>query len=247
MKQLLIVPIIAALFVSCATKVKGLQKSESFTFENVKNGKMIAGGVVHSIDDWKYKSKISYANKLKTEIMEEREMLKVTDAGFLAKKIGKKAYAQALKELEEDGMLSENSIINMRKKVKGRRYVVFARVESDDTSQDRRHYDETDSQGNSTGRSLVDATTNRKMDVVFSVLDLTEGNTVWNGTITKSNQNKQTYTVKKDSGLVSIIKAVKGTEERSSEEMYPFPKAPRADRILSMAFKGFAENLPEED
>ena len=245
MKHLLLLCLF--LLVSCATKVKGLTKSESFTYNSMMNDKMAVGGIVHTTDTWKHKSKVSYGNKLRAEIVEEVEGVKVSSAGATAKKLGRKAYTKVLNEIEEDGVLSQATIGLMKKKMKGRRYVIFGRIENDDISKNRRQYEETNSSGEKTGRENVDATTTRKMDVSFTVVDLMKGETAWNGMITKSSQKKSTFAVKKELGLVSLVKAIKGSEEQSAADKYPYPKAPNASTILVQTFKGFAENLPEQD
>ncbi len=242
--KLLVLALAMLSLVSCATRVKGLQKSDSFTFANVQSGKIIAGGVVHSTEDWKNKTKINYSNRMKTQILDEREEFKVSNAGILVKKIGKKGYAKVISEFENDGALSEKSLSLLSSKIKGRRYVVFAKVEGDEVMKDRTNNEKTDSNGKKTGRTVIETKTTRKVDVNFTVIDLVDKNVAWSGMISKSKYKSLKY--EKENGLVSLVKAIAGSDETTNDK-YPYPKAPKLSMVLDMAFEGFAENLPEED
>lgn len=250
MKLLLTGLMTAALLSGCATKVKGLKKSETFTFENVKSGKIIVAGVVDATGEGKidYKKNISLANALKNQIIEERAMFSVNSAGLVVKKLGKKNYLRMLSAIEEEGRLGQEDIMLLKKSLTGRRYVVFARVESDDVSKNRDTRTPTDSQGNVTGPEQMVTRVNRSIETAYQVYDLVEGNLAWSGNISKSTSKESNYVIKKDSGLVSLVKAIKGTEEDNDvEKNYPYPKTPSRKYVMNNSFRGFAENLPEED
>mgnify|MGYP003675079032 CR=1 FL=1 len=235
------------LLTSCGTKVEGLTKVESFTHPNILSGRMVVGGIVDAVENMKSKTALSYANSLRAQIIEERPGFKVSNASYLIKKLGRKTYTNILSELEMDGAVSEASINLMATKVSGVRYVTFARIESNEVSNDRNEQADTDSQGNETGGKSIVTTTTRSITVNFRVLDLKDKTIAWSGLISKSQQEQSKYAVKSESGLISLVKAIKGTEETGDDKKYPFPKAPALKGVLKQAFVGFADNLPEED
>lgn len=235
------------LMVSCGTKVEGLSKAESFTHPNIVSGRMVVGGVVDAVEAMNAKTGLSYANSLRAQIIEERPSFKVSNASYLIKKLGRKSYNNILSELEMDGAISEASINLLATKATGVRYITFARIESNEVSNDRNEIDETDSQGNETGKKSVVTTTTRSITVNFRVLDLKEKTTAWSGLISKSDQQESKFAVKSENGLISLVKAIKGTGETEDDKKYPFPKAPGLKNVLKQAFNGFADNLPEEE
>ncbi len=232
---------------SCGTKVEGLSKAESFTHPNIISGRMVVGGVVDAVETMKPKTALSYANSLRAQIIEERPAFKVSNASYLIKKLGRKNYNNILSELEMDGALSEASLAMLATKATGVRYVTLARIESNEVSNNRNEQNDTDSQGNETGKKSIVTTTTRAITVNFRVLDLKEKSTAWSGLISKSQQQQSKFAVKSESGLISLVKAIKGTEETEDDKKYPFPKAPALKDVLKQAFMGFADNLPEEE
>lgn len=232
---------------SCGTKVEGLRKAESFTHANIKSGRMVVGGVVDAVQEMNSKLSLSYSNALRAQIIEERPAFKVSNSGYLIKKIGKKNYEKVLSELEMDDAISDASIALIASKASGVRYLVFARIETNEVSNDRQEKDDVDSSGNETGKKSVVTTTTRAVSVNFRVIDLVEKTTAWSGLINKSAMEQSTFAVKSESGLISLVKAIKGTGETEDDKKYPFPKAPSLKNILKQAFIGFADNLPEEE
>ncbi len=235
------------LMVSCGTKVEGLSKVDSFTHANILSGRMVVGGVVDAVETINAKAGLSYANSLRAQIIEERPGFKVSNASYLIKKLGRKSYNNILSELEMDGAVSESSMNLLATKATGVRYISFARIEANEVSNDRNETSDTDSQGNETGKKSVVTTTTRSITVNFRVLDLKEKSTAWSGLISKSQQEESKFAVKSESGLISLVKAIKGTGETEDDKKYPFPKAPGLKGVLKQAFNGFADNLPEEE
>ncbi|MFG1500094.1 hypothetical protein ABMA70_07765 [Halobacteriovorax sp. XZX-3] len=238
------------LITSCATKVHGLRKTADFTYSNVQNGRLTIAGIVHTSENWDYKKQITTANQFRVELQEKRRDLVVDNAGPLIKKIGRGLYRELLREVEEDGILSENSLTILSQNVTNRRYIVFGRVESDIVENDRTETALTNSEGKETGDKSLTTTTKRSMDINFSVYDIRNKYLAWNGVIKKTDRNDLEYTIRKRNGVDQIIDLVEAFSSKNAESMnkkYPFPKAPVDRDILSYAFKGFAENLPQKD
>ena len=233
----------------CATKVTGLKQSESFQYQNVLNGKIAVGGVVSAIDELKTKQQMTYGNILKRQILEERKDFNVASPGLVRRKVGKTAYKNMLVELQDNGSLSPNTIANLKEKVPGKRYIVFARIESNDTDKNRQQIEKTDKEGNGTGAYRITTSARRTIIAQMQIVDLLEKNLAWSGSVTKTLSNASNFDKRRESGIVSLVKAIKGDGENADklDKMYPYPALPKTKAVLAKVFNGFAENLPEED
>lgn len=233
---------------SCATKVTGLQQSDEFTFNNIKQGRLVIGGVASATEDLSSKTSLSYANLMRTHILEEKKGLTVVPAGSVLKKLGKKAYADLLEDYSLTGNIGEKSIALLLQKAKIGRFVAFAKIESNDETTMHDENPAKDSQGNEiAGRTDVTATASRTINVAIQVVDLAKSNVAWSGSISKSMQKSKNYTKKDESGLITLVKAVKGTKDDGADKMFPAPKAPSTKEVLAQVFEGFASNLPDEE
>ncbi len=239
------------LITSCATKVHGLRKTADFTYTNVQTERLTIAGIVHTGENWDYKKQISTANQFRVELQEKRRDLLVDNASPLIKKIGRGLYREILREIEEDGILSEKSLTILGQNITKRRYLVFARIESDIIENDRTESAITNAEGKETGDRNLTTTTKRSMDINFSVYDIRNKYLAWNGIIKKSDRNDLEYTIRKRDGVDKIIDLVSAfSSKKNTESMnkkYPFPKTPVDRDILAYAFRGFAENLPSKD
>lgn len=235
------------LLTSCATKVHGLQKSPSFNYTNVVSGSLVIGGVAHTNSKWNNKKQISVANQFKTEIIEERRDIRVDNAGYFIKRVGLGLYRETMREIAEQGVLSDNTLTILSQTIADRRYVVFARIENDQTTNGRDEKELEDSEGKKTGERKLTTYTNRSMDINFIVYDLMSKQQSWNGIIKKQLRNDLEYTIKKDTNLKVVIDLFTGKASQSMDKKYPYPKVPSDTYVLAKAFQGFAENLPEKD
>jgi len=233
---------VSLLLSGCATRVVGLRKSESFNFQNVKTGRMAIGGVASVVEPLKPRMRSTYGNLLKTQMIEERKTIPVLSVGSFQKKIGSDQYSQLMNEYEELGTINTTWIKKIKAKYKRGRFVVFALIESNDIDfarDSRSGYDDS-------SREYVEAKASRTISASLQVLDLQAEEVAWSGSITKTVANTNNYRKKKEMGLISLVKAIKG-DERSEDEKYPFPDAPKTKEVLARLFSGFSENLPETD
>lgn len=235
------------LLTSCATKVHGLRKTADFTYTNVRSGRLTIGGIAHSSEKWNYKKKISLANQFRTEVQEERKDIYVDSTAYLVKRIGRGLYRELLREIEEDATLSESTLTILNQNLTDRRYIAFARIESDITSKRRNTEDVKDTEGKATGDKKLTTTTYRNMDINFFVYDIRNKYLAWNGMIKQHDQNSLDYHIRKKNGLDHFFELISGSNSQSLDKKYPYPTAPSEKYILSNAFSGFAQNLPEKD
>lgn len=240
--------LVSALFMtSCATKVHGLRKTADFTYSNVVNGRLTIGGITHTTEKWDYKKKINLANQFRTDVQEQRKDIIIDSTSYLVKRMGRGLYREMLREIEEDSTLSEQSLTLLNQNLTDRRYIAFARIENDITRNSRETEDVTDTEEKATGDKKLTTTTNRDMDINFFVYDIRNKYLAWNGLIKKSGSNSLDYHIEKKNGLVQFFDLITGSKQGSLDKKYPYPKKPSERYILSRAFSGFAQNLPEKD
>ena len=250
----LFVMMLALILTGCATKVVGLQKDKSLTYESMQSGPLVIGGVVDAANEKPVISNINSMNQLRGQLAEETEGLSIARSGLVRATIGSRTYKKILQEYRDDSSLSEKSISLLAQKLKGKRYLIFSRIQRDEPFQDRSESKDVDSKGNDTGSKSINMVSGRAVDATFDIVDLHLKKTVWSGLIKKEKRNQQSYKyspTKKDNsgfgGLINLVKTIKGTDgEAAPLPDYKYPKSPSTQSILPSLFAGFAENLPEK-
>lgn len=234
----------SSLTIGCATKALGVKADSSFTFSAITDGKMAVGGVV-SLSASSEGDETSFANLLRTQLLEQREQYTVNPAGAVANKVGNDEYKKMLDNYRNNGALSDAEIKTLGSKLQGTRYVIFSRIESDDTTRNRSENVTKDKNGKTTGRKIKSET---KRDVMasFNVYDLSKGTSAWSGTMKTSDKKNKTYDVSSLDTIVDLVSVVKNGQAKSSDDKYPFPEPPALNDLLSDIFKGFAKELPKK-
>jgi len=247
---------IALLLTGCASKVVGLQKDPSFTYNALKGSSLVIGGVVDGANEKPAISNINSMNLLRGQIAEETEGLKISRSGLVRASVGSRTYKKMLQEYRDDSGLSPQSISTLSQKLKGKRYVIFSRLQKDEPYQNRGESQDTDKNGKKLSSKSINMVSGRNVGASVDVVDLHLKRVVWSGMINKKKENSQNYKYekpKKDTsgfgGLINLVKTIKGTDNdpAAKEPDYKFPKTPTTQSVMASIFKGFAENLPEED
>jgi hypothetical protein len=240
--------LLALALTGCATKVAGLKQSPTFTFPSIAQGKMAVGGVAASstlLDEGK---RTSYANLLRTELLEERKEYNIAPVGSVVNRLGRQQYQTMMSELANTGSISDQSLSALRTKLADTRYVTFALIEHDEVTTDRRENSSTDKDGRVVpGSEKIVASAQRNVTASLHVYDLKSGDVAFTGAVTKSLGDSRQYEKERESGLVSVIKAIKGDGNDPIDAKYPYPTAPDTMKVLSKVFTGFGENLPKPD
>lgn len=247
-RSVLVGAAVAVFVAGCATQVAGLKKSPTFTYPSIAKGKMAVGGVASASGTMDEGKRSSYANLLRTALMEERKEYNIAPVGVVINKLGSQ-YNTVINELQTTGSLSDKSVALLKAKVPDVRYVSFARIENDEVNSDRNERSETDKDGKTIPNSQkVITTSQRAVTASLNIYDLQTGEVVWTGSVTKSLSNSHQFDKEKENDLVSVIKAIKGDNISTSvDQKYPFPTPPDSSKVLSRVFVGFGENLPEKD
>jgi hypothetical protein len=233
---------------ACATRVAGLKQSDTFKFPAIMSGKIAIGGVTSVMEELPESRRNSLGNLLRTRLIEERKEFPVIPPGALASKLGPSKYNELLNDYKNTGLLTENWFKIIKEKLNGNRYVAFARIENEDVNRDRRETDRINDRGQTIpGEGTVTTIASRTITASLSIYDLQLGEVAWSGEVTKSLRNSKDYEKEREIGLVSVIKAIKGSDNQSDESKYPYPNTPDTNRVLAAVFAGFAENMPKKD
>ncbi|HLB59365.1 MAG TPA: hypothetical protein VJL87_04715 [Bdellovibrionota bacterium] len=233
----------------CATKVVGLKKSPSFLYSNVQNGKMAIGGVVSATEEVKPAQVATYGNMLMNQIIEERSGIGVASTAMVKEKIGSKQYDALLNDYKNFGSLSKEQIKSLSRNLSGVRYVVFARIDRNEVTNDRAESAVTNSDGKEDpNKRKITKYAGRAMSATFQVADLVEQDSAWSGSITKSSSNSKEYTKTEfGNSILGIVVAIANKGGGDEDTTYPYPTPPDEGQVLNYIFSGFAENLPKED
>ncbi len=237
------------LLAGCATKITGLKQSPSFTYAAVHGGKLAIGGVAAAFDTLDEGRRTSYANVMRNALLEERKDYEIAPVGTLMNRLGRTQYQGLISEMQSTGMLSDRSVSNLKAKLAGIRYAAFSRIENDEVHTDRSESSSTDKNGNIVpGTEKVTSSTTRTVSASMHVYDLQTGELAFTGTVTKSLSDSRSYAKEREMGLVTVIKAIKGSDGQNSQDtQYPYPNAPDTGKVLARVFAGFGENLPKKD
>ncbi len=246
MRKLASLFVLAALLQGCATKVEGLFVKDDFQAQQIRQGGMIAGGVVAEPGKFDLQLSNTYSNMLVAAFHSEREYIKVVPASqFVAKVGGDKGYASILDQFSKAD-LDEATLTKIAARTKDVRYLALAKIDANTTKlggseTDAREYK------NSSGETVrepgkITKTQSRELVVTLTIYDLESHSVAFTGQVHKSRTATKEYEKNLATGIVSLVNAVKG---KSDDQSFPPPEAPATREVLQSVFSGFAENLPK--
>ncbi len=221
---------------SCATKIAGLTHDPSFTYDTIVSSKIMVGGVASIVNNISATTTIAYSDILRSQFTKQRKELNVVSSRKLVSKLGRKKYDRLMSEHRETGALSSSSLGVVRSKFKGVRYVIFARIEKNETERNIKTRDIYETKKMPNGKKIkvkkgYDITyySRRKASVSLYIYDLDMGKSVWGGSVNKTVSNSNLYQIRP------------GRYSRTRK----YPDMPNTKQVLSRIFGGFAENLPK--
>jgi len=241
--------------------IPDLKQDASFVHAGLVDGGIGVGGVVSAPEVFDQEACAKYAKLLGQRIHKERPALFVSPAEDVSVKIGAERYRSLLDKYREFGRLRAESIELLRGS-SAARYLVFARVKSNTTREDRREYpqkepekdslqkdylqdNEKDFVFSSKKKMWVELSTTRHIVISLDVYDLVKGISAWSGSIHESATNSIAYGKKKDKRLVQgFLKSMSGVAVEMLFEPLVQPKAPGTDELMGKVFKEFAGSLP---
>lgn len=235
---------------SCATHVEGLKADPSFTYAAVVSNNLLAGGVTSALTTLPPAERNRLGGILRREFLDEREDIRVLPAGTLARSLGTDAYDALLDDYRLYGQLSETQLGDLRNKVTEARYLIFARIESDEIENERTESSVYDKKGKRIeDKKKIKLCTKRTVSASMNIYDLTTDIQAWSGTVEKYDSRSREFETSEyewiDVLADVILEGVTGEDVDRSQPGFPAP--PSMDKLIARIFKGFAENLPEKE
>lgn len=243
-KTILLIAGLCLTVVACTPKITGLLNDPSFNTSTLYNGRMIVGGVTMapSLGTITAAQSDMYAGILSDRFLAKRKRLTVFPQTEIINLIGRARHNQILAEFAKTGTLTKESIADLGKTGKAR-YVVMARIDSDNISKNRTFYDQTvDKNGNVVSPPHTVVTVTRRISTTLYVFDTKLGKAVWGGILTSTNSNSRTYNHdNKFMNNLRTLQAITGGLDKA----LPYPPPPGMDQMCRSAFSGYAKNLPD--
>src|SRR5262249_46244012 len=141
----------------------------------------------------------TYANLLRTHLLEERKEYPLSPVGNVMNKLGRTQYQGIMHELQATGSLSDQSVTTLKNKLPDMRYITFARIESDEVSNDRRETSNTDKNGKVVeGSEKVVSSAQRNVTASLHIYDLRNGEVAFTGAVTKVLSDSRQYDKEKE-------------------------------------------------
>lgn len=244
-RRLLLTGLAAVLLAGCAEPVTGLRTDLGLSFLTFQFDRVAVGGVAFS-GETDPGREARYATLLGTRLAQKRERLTVVSADYVRGKVGAQAYRELLAEYRRDGALGKARLAELREKIGVARYVVFARIDGDESYDIRLSRAETEKNGKPIpDRERVTRRTNRSVVVSLRVYDLEKGRGVWSGSIAREGRSEVEYVKHVNEGLVTLVEH--GAAPPENEVLIPEPGAPRpeVEGLIGDAFTIFADSLPK--
>lgn len=235
MNRVLLLTLCVTVAGGCGTKVIGLRSDPSFTYQTLSSGGITVGGVTSLVGADDLATQQQMANQLRVSILKERSDIAVQPGAELLRALGEEAYDDLLWSYRLSGEIAETWLEQLWLAAAGDvRYVIFARIERDETVRDRVVARDS---------SDVEVTTfniSRSVGISFLVYDLTlaNGASVWSGSIDKTEKKSRVHRERGDI-FTSVVEAVLGLNKSG------YPSPPEFSKLSREVFEGFADNLPE--
>ena len=239
-----------ALTSGCATTIRGLKHDPSFTFDSVKASGLYVGGVVSATAELAPGEITTFSSILRSGFLDERKDIYVHDPAAFTSAVGIERRAAMLSEYKNAGVVSTRWLDEIRSKIPAARYVIFARIEDDAVTRERRKEDvynekEKDKDKRKLIGQKIKTEATRRMSVSLSIYDITAGAFVWGGSVEKSRSDSRQYETRLDDNTAILLNTINRVLNEE-DKIYPYPPYPAQRDVLSSIFMGFAENLPKQ-
>jgi hypothetical protein len=237
-------------------------KHESFTYPAISHEKMAIVGITSSVKPIKKSELRLISDIMYSSLYDKRRELSLVQMDEVVKATGKKLQSQSLKEYQLTGSLSAPVMDELKQSLEGIRYVIFARIDTDDISRHEsityRAKDGKEIPSYKEGAVEVHKReTTRWETVSLHVFDLVRGIPAWGGSVTKSDSRHITFDVTPDNhslklanvavqALVGVANVmITGQVDDASQSGNDYPGVEQQE-IMKKIFHGFAENLPTQ-
>lgn len=243
-KASIFVSVVFLALVACTPKITGLLHDPSFNTSTLYNGRMIVGGVTMSPSLGKMTPEQSdlLAGVLSDRFLKKRKRLTVYPHSEILQIIGRQRHNEILAEFAKSGLLSPESIKDLKQTGKAR-FVVLARIDSDAITKSRTHNAATkDKNGNVVTPANSVSTVRRSITTTLYVFDTENAKPVWGGILTTTLSNSKTYY--HDNKMMNDIRRLQAIAG-GLDKALPYPAPPSVRSLCRSAFAGYAKNLPD--
>ncbi|MFC2093990.1 hypothetical protein ACFLSH_00035 [Bacteroidota bacterium] len=194
--------IIFLLLCSCGTthsiKDNVIYKDDSFSYNQLKNGGVVIGGIASQRINFTREERIEYNSHLSTIMMKELKDVSVINTLQLTGKIGKGNYYSIIKEYETEQMLSNEDMRVIKDSIPQIEYIIFVYIESENI----RNNSYTESTANSEGKYKTVFKTTYSLAAEFQIYDLSREQMVWKSTMYNKAVKTQDRTEDSSIGVV---------------------------------------------
>lgn len=232
----------------CATTIRGLKHDPSFTFDSVKASGLHVGGVVSAATELSPSEVTTFSSVLRSGFLDERKDIYVHDPASFTSAIGIERRAALLTEYRNSGLVTARWLAEIGSKIPDARYAVFARIEEDTVTKERRKedvYHEKDKDKKKLIGQKIKTEATRRMVVSLAIYDITAQAFVWGGSVEKSRSDSRQYETRLDDNTAILLNTLNRVLNEE-DKIYPYPPYPTQRDVLSSVFMGFAENLPKQ-
>ncbi len=246
------------MLVACKTQMVGLQQDPSFTKASLSQSPVLVLGVLPAKEPMQA-TWVRHQGELLTQAFREKHNdVNWVSTAQVAQHVGEQAMQNFWQTYMQSKQLDVGMLSVLHQKFPQARYLVLAKVDSNQTRQYRDKYeeDEADEMGKPTGyyRVTIAQVAERNMSVSLLVYDMQSKLRAWYGSVQDGEQhaNETSDTFHKNdsfgaslaAGVTSALigHATNGFMGLSEPEK---AKIPDAEPILLRIYKGFAENMPD--
>jgi hypothetical protein len=228
---------------ACAPpRMNGLFQDPSFTYTSIQQGGLAIGGVSTSGTKPASPALIAenshYAELFREGLINARPGISIMPAGDIAQTMGAN-YDKMMDYYAYRDVIAESDLNAIKAKTSHIRYVVFANIPTNTTSQS---YND--------GGDTLTYSTIRTITISVKAYDLTNNQIVWSGSLSSmgaNNNSYQTTAIKNPKNTTEDIVSslVAGLEKDRIQKTGTYPRAPDSLPIVSQIFDGIGENLPK--
>jgi len=226
--------------------IDNLKQEKGFVHAEIAAGKMGIGGIVSDLGSLSVEDRVRYAGLLRKALQDEKKDYAVFPAGELERRMGPDCYRDMLDAYRKLGFLCQDTLLEIRAAAGGFRYLVWARIEADKTSEKTVRRPQTDDQGREIeGERWVELSTGRAVVVSFDIYDLVNAASVMSGSLWERMDKSWAYGETEGKGVAEgFFQGLTSVFVQATAEGLLQPSAPPLDKVLFKIFKRLARGIP---
>lgn len=242
---------LSAFCFACATKVKHLELDPTFSKERITAGPLAILGVVSIAtlpdegDEETFALRMS--DVVHQTMRDKRKDVRFVSTGEAAEYLGDDRMSAVMDEFRRDGRFRSSTMDSVAARLgEHALHVLAARITHDEITGEVK--EETTTKDGKSTVSGQKYTTKRKMEIAYSIYDLSAGQTVADAVLEGELQRDRTISIAESDGdegfLDKVGKVVSILDEVFGEEDSKYPDPPTPEALLRETTGRFAKELP---